>query len=158
MVTGRQISIGISDLCFGCGKNNPCGLKLKFKWDGKQVRAEFTPNKFHQGWAGIIHGGIITTILDEAMGYVAYYEGVKGVTATMQTKFKRPLLIDEPITVTAWLTKNARRFTETEAKMTLMDGTTVAECTATQYVGSSKPNKGDKPKTTSKRSLKWKGL
>lgn len=143
MATGPQISIGISDLCFGCGQNNPCGLKLKFKWDGKQVRAEFTPNKFHQGWVGIIHGGIITTILDEAMGYAAYYEGIKCVTGNMQTKFKHPLLINEPTVVTASLTKNARRYVETEAKMTLMDGTLVAECTATQYVGGSKPNKGE---------------
>lgn len=149
MVTGRQISIGISDLCFGCGQNNPIGLKLNFKWDGKQVRAEFTPNKFHQGWAGIIHGGIITTILDEAMGYAAYYEGIKCVTSSMQTRFKRPLSIDEPTIVTASLTKNGRRFVETEAKIATRDGTTIAECTATQYVGS-KVNKGDKPKTMSR--------
>ena len=149
MVTGRQISIGISDLCFGCGQNNPIGLKLNFKWDGKQVRAEFTPNKFHQGWSGIIHGGIITTVLDEAMGYVAYYEGIKCVTSSMQTRFKRPLSIDEPTIVTASLTKNARRYVETEAKIATRDGTTIAECTATQYVGS-KVNKGDKPKTMSR--------
>lgn len=149
MVTGREISIGISDLCFGCGKDNPCGLKLKFEWDGKQVRAEFTPNKFHQGWAGIIHGGVITTVLDEAMGYVAYYEGIKCVTSSMQTRFKRPLSIDEPIIVTASLTRNARRYVETEAKITLMDGTLVAECTAMQYVGS-KVNEMDKSKTISK--------
>ncbi len=149
MVTGRQISIGISDLCFGCGQNNPIGLKLNFKWDGKQVRAEFTPNKFHQGWVGIIHGGIITTILDEAMGYAAYYEGIKCVTSSMQTKFKRPLSIDEPTIVTASLTKNGRRFVETEVKIATRDGTTIAECTATQYVGS-KVNKGDKPKTMSR--------
>lgn len=136
MVTGRQISIGISDLCFGCGKDNPCGLKLKLKWDGKTIRGEFTPNKFHQGWEGIIHGGIITTILDEAMGYATFYEGIRCVTATMQTRFKRPLLIGKPTVVTASLTKNARRFVETEAKMTLTDGTIIAECTATQYVGS----------------------
>jgi len=149
MVTRREIPIGISDLCFGCGKDNPCGLKLKFKWDGKQVRAKFTPTKFHQGWSGIIHGGVITTILDEAMGYAAYYEGIKCVTGSMQTRFKQPLSIDEPIIVTASLTKNARRFVETEAKMTLMDGTLVAECTATQYVGS-EVNERDKSKRTSR--------
>ena len=149
MVTGREISIGISDLCFGCGQNNPCGLKLNFKWDGKVAKAEFTPTELHQGWAGIIHGGIITTILDEAMGYAAYYEGIKCVTSSMQTRFKRPLSIDEPIIVTASLTRNARRYVETEAKITLMDGTLVAECTAMQYVGS-KVNEMDKSKRTSR--------
>jgi len=148
MATKQKISIGISDLCFGCGKDNPCGLKLKFKWDGKQARAEFIPNKLHQGWADIIHGGIITTVLDEAMGYAAFYEGIRCVTSAMQTRFKRPLSVDEPTIVIASLTRNARRYIETEAKMTLMDGTLVAECTAMQFVGS-KMNTGDKPKRTS---------
>jgi acyl-coenzyme A thioesterase PaaI-like protein len=139
MATGRQISIGISDLCFGCGKNNPCGLKLKFKQDGKTAKAEFTPNKFHQGWEGIIHGGILTAILDEAMGYAAFYEGIRCVTGTMQLRLRRPALIGEPLIVTALVTRNARRFIETEAKLTMMDGTLVAECTAMQYVGRSKP-------------------
>ena len=147
MITEPQISIAISDLCFGCGQNNPIGLKLKFKWDGKTAKAEFTPNKFHQGWSDIIHGGITTTILDEAMGYAAYYEGVKCFTATMQTRFKRPLSVGEPIIVTASLTRKTRRLVETEAKITLIDGTLIAECTAMQYIGSTKANKGDKPKS-----------
>ena len=59
--------------CIGCGKNNPYGLKLNFQWDGKTVRSEFTPNDFYQGWPKIVHGGIITTMLDEVMagGYIA---------------------------------------------------------------------------------------
>jgi len=124
-------------------------LKLKFEWDGKVAKAEFTPTELHQGWAGIIHGGIITTILDEAMGYAAFYEGIKCVTSSMQTRFKRPLSIDEPTIVTASLTRKTRRFIETEAKIATRDGTTIAECTATQYIGS-KVNKGDKPKTMSR--------
>lgn len=149
MVTGREIPIGISDLCFGCGENNPCGLKLKFKQDGKTARAEFTPTKLHQGWSGIIHGGVIATILDEAMGYAAFYEGIKCVTGSMQTKFKRPLLVDEPIIVTASVTRNARRYVETEAKVTLTNGTLVAECTAMQYVGS-EVNEKDRSRTKSR--------
>ena len=139
MVTGAQISIGISDLCFGCGKNNPCGLKLNFEWDGKQVRAKFIPTELHQGWEGIIHGGIINTILDEAMGYATFYEGIRCVTGAMQTRFKHPASIGESLIVTASVTKNTRRFAEAMAKITLTDGTIIAESTTTQYVGSPKP-------------------
>lgn len=138
MVTEPQISIGISDLCFGCGKNNPCGLKLNCEWDGKKVRAKFTPTELHQGWEGIIHGGILTTILDEAMGYATYYEGKMGVTGIMQIRFKHPASISQPLIVTASMTKNARRLTETEAKVALKDGTIIAESTAMQYVASPK--------------------
>ncbi len=142
MVVEPQKSVSYSDLCFGCGRNNPIGLKLSFKWDGKKVITEFTPNKLHQGWADVIHGGIITTVLDEAMAYAAGYEGIKCITATMLTRFKHPLSVGEPTIVTASVTKNARRFIETEAKMTLMDGTLIAECTATQFVVSETNKEG----------------
>lgn len=134
MVTEPQKSVIYSDLCFGCGMKNPIGLKLKFSWDGKAVRTEYTPDKLHQGWADVIHGGIITAALDEAMAYAAGYEGIRCITATMRTRFKHPLSVGEHTIITASVTKNARRLVETEAEMTLADGTLVAECTATQVV------------------------
>ena len=140
MISEPQKTIGLSDLCFGCGKDNPHGLKLKIKWDGKTARAEFTPNKFHQGFSDIIHGGIINTILDETMGNAAYNQGLKCFTATMQTRFKRPLSVGEPTIVTAWVTKKARRLVETKAKLTLKDGTLIAECQAMQLIPSTEPD------------------
>ena len=82
MATEPEISITPSDMCFGCGRNNPCGVKLSFDWDGRVAKSEFTPTELHQGWQDIIHGGILTTLLDEAMAYAAYFENVAGVTAT----------------------------------------------------------------------------
>ncbi len=120
--------------CFACGQQNPIGLKLKFSWDGKVVKAEFTPGELHQGWAGLVHGGIMTCLLDEAMSYAALYSGVNGLTARMQTRFKRPLPIDEPLTVTGSVTRKTRRLVETKAELRLADGTPVAESTATMYI------------------------
>jgi len=134
METEPEISIAPSDMCFGCGKNNPCGLKLKFDWDGKVVKSEFTPTELHQGWKGIIHGGILTSLLDEAMGYAACFEDVAGVTATMEVKLRRPVSVGQPLIITAWVIRKARRFAETEARLTITDGTVVAEAKATQYV------------------------
>jgi acyl-coenzyme A thioesterase PaaI-like protein len=131
---GPELSISASDLCFGCGEKNPCGLKLKFDWDGKSARSQFTPTELHQGWQGIIHGGILTSLLDEAMAYAACFAEVGGVTAVMETKFRRPVAIGEPLDITAWISKKSRRFVETEAKLTLADGTVVAEAKATQYL------------------------
>ncbi|MFC1962064.1 PaaI family thioesterase, partial [Chloroflexota bacterium] len=70
MVIMPRVSVNtdMSDgLCFGCGQNNPIGLKLKFKKDGDGVRTEFTPGESYQGWPGMVHGGIIGCLLDEAM-------------------------------------------------------------------------------------------
>jgi uncharacterized protein (TIGR00369 family) len=135
-MTGPEIVVAVSDLCFGCGKQNPCGLKLEFTWDGKVAKSEFTPTELHQGWKGIIHGGILTSLLDEAMGYAACYENVAGVTAAMETRFKRPVSIGKPLTITAWVSRKTKRFAETEGTLTLKDGTLVTTAKAKQYLSS----------------------
>ncbi len=144
MVVWTQIPIDTEkgySLCFGCGKENPIGLKLDFKRDGKIVRAEFTPTEFHQGWSGIVHGGIITCLLDEAMGYATRFANMNCVTASMQLRLRRPALIGEPLIITSSITENKRRLVETEANISLKDGTLVAEATSTQFVINSKPRK-----------------
>jgi len=146
MTTWPQISIDTSkefSMCFACGKENPIGLKLNFKWDGKTAKAEFTPGKFHQGWSGIVHGGIIICLLDEAMGYATLFEGMNCVTASMQVRIRRPALIGEPLTITSSTTENKRRLVETEASISLKDGTPIAEATATQFVINPKPQAGE---------------
>jgi len=53
--------------CFVCGAHNPHGLRLRFRREGDEVRADFTPQTQHAGFRGIVHGGILSTVLDEAM-------------------------------------------------------------------------------------------
>jgi len=137
MTNWPQVSIDMEkelDMCFGCGQKNPIGLKLSFSWDGKVARTEFTPDEFHQGWAGVVHGGITTCLLDEAMSYAALFSGVKSLTARMQTRFRRPLQIGEPLVITASVTKKTRKLIEAKAEMSLKDGTPVADGTATMFV------------------------
>ncbi len=122
------------DQCFACGKNNPIGLKLSFTWDGKTVRAEFIPRKFFQGWSGIVHGGILACLLDEAMVYASHFEGIKTVTAKMQVRIKHLAMVNRLLVVTASITKRTRKLIETAAKISLKDGTPIAEGTATMFV------------------------
>ena len=132
-----QISVDTDwgySLCFGCGQTNPIGLKLSFQWDGKTASAEFTPTKFYQGWSGLVHGGIIICLLDEAMGYAALFEGMNCVTAKMQVKLRRPASVDEPLIITSSTIKKTRKLVETKAAISLKDGTLIAEGTATQFV------------------------
>ena len=158
MTTWPKISIDPTigwDMCFACGKKNPVGLKLKVKQDGKIVRTEFTPNKYHQGWWGVVHGGILTTLLDEAMGYAAIFEGLCCVTAQMQTRLRRPASIGEPLIITGWVTNNKRKFLETEAAVSLKDGTVIAEATATLFILRPMPsdtrNKEEKAKNNAQK-------
>ncbi len=122
-------------LCFGCGQENPIGLKLDFRWDGATARTEFTPARNYQGWSDIIHGGIIATMLDEAMGHAALYAGFSGfLTAKLQVSFKRPAVVDEPLIITASVVKAEGKSVRLEAAVSLPDGTLVAEGRATQVV------------------------
>ena len=132
-----QISVDTDrgySMCFGCGQNNPIGLKLGFRWDGKTARAEFTPTKFYQGWSGLVHGGILISILDEAMAYAALFEGRHCITAKMQVKLSRLAPIDEPLIITSSTIRKTRKLVEAKAAISLKDGTLIAEGTATQFV------------------------
>jgi beta-phosphoglucomutase family hydrolase len=133
-------------MCFGCGQDNPIGLKLKFNWDGKVASARFAPNKLYQGWSGLVHGGIITALLDEAMAYAALFGGVNTITATMEAKFKHPAPLDKPLIINGSIIKKTRRLVETKATIALTDGTLIAEGTATQFIVSTKPSEASKAK------------
>ncbi len=137
MTNWPQVSIDTEkefNMCFACGQKNPIGLKLNFDWDGKAARAEFTPDKLHQGWSGLVHGGIISCLLDEAMSYAALFEGVNSLTAKMQTRFRHPVQIDKPLIITASLTKKTRKLVEAKAEISLKDSTPVADSTATLFI------------------------
>ncbi len=54
--------------CFVCGQRNPFGLKLVFRRENASIVADFQPREEHQGFPGIIHGGIVAAILDETLG------------------------------------------------------------------------------------------
>jgi uncharacterized protein (TIGR00369 family) len=148
MANWPQVSVDTEkefDMCFVCGQKNPVGLKLKFTQDGQTVRTEFTPGKLYQGWSGLVHGGIISSVLDEAMSYAALFSGVNTVTAKMQTRFKRPAQTGEPLIITARLTKKTRRLAEAKAAVSLKDGTPIADGTATMFILSQRKEwpKGD---------------
>lgn len=73
--------------CFGCGKTNPVGLGLDFRWKGDLLYGEFTPKEEHQGYPGMTHGGIIATLLDEVMANALFMQGIWVVTAEMTIRY-----------------------------------------------------------------------
>jgi uncharacterized protein (TIGR00369 family) len=88
--------------CFACGERNPIGLRLRFDWDGEVLRCSFTPRKEHQGYQDVIHGGIITTVLDECMAQAAIRR-FKTMAATVEIKvrFRSSLMAGEETGVEA---------------------------------------------------------
>ncbi len=150
MVTWPQISVDTEkgvDMCFGCGRNNTIGLKLNFTWDGKTARAEFTPSELYQGWSGIVHGGIIACLLDEAMSYAPYFEGLHTITAKMQVRIRRFALVNEPLIITSFIAKKTRKLVEGKAAISLKNGILIAESSATMFIFDSESKNASKKKS-----------
>jgi acyl-coenzyme A thioesterase PaaI-like protein len=118
--------------CFGRGDDNRIGLHLRFMADGDSVRSWFTPNVDHQGFGGIVHGGIISTVLDEAMAWATAHAGFWAMTGDMRVRFRRPLNIGESTVVTARVSGARGRIVTTVGELMLeCDRSPVATATAT---------------------------
>ncbi|MBI5026438.1 MAG: PaaI family thioesterase [Nitrospirae bacterium] len=113
--------------CFVCGPKNPIGLRLDFSFDGKTIKTEFTPQKVHQGYLNIVHGGIIATLLDEAMVKLALALNIPAVTAMMEIRLKKALNVGEKLIVEANIIRDTKKILEAEAKATTENGTIIAE-------------------------------
>ena len=107
-----------SNQCFGCGKDNPQGMKLKFIFDqrGAKFTARIRLNRHFAGPPGHAHGGIIATILDEAMSKLSKPNGVTAVTSEMTVNYLRPVPLDRPLRVESHETgsKGRQRFRSAE--------------------------------------------
>jgi acyl-coenzyme A thioesterase PaaI-like protein len=81
--------------CFGCGHLNPHGLRLDFyrTADGEGLWTPFTPAPEHEGFAGVVHGGIVTAVLDEVMGWAVFVRDIWAVTGRIEVQFRRPVEI-----------------------------------------------------------------
>jgi uncharacterized protein (TIGR00369 family) len=127
-VTGKQPN---SRMCLVCGLKNPFGLHTAFyELDNKEILAVFTPREQHQSYPGRLHGGIISTILDEAIGRAVMMHSadeVWGVTVDLQVRFKKPVPLDEKLRVVGRITKDSSRFFEGTGELLLADGTVAAE-------------------------------
>lgn len=112
--------------CFGCGEQNPIGLHLKFHRVGDAVQANFTPKKVHEGYAAMMHGGIVSTLLDEAMSWAVIDRGHLAVTAKMDVEFKRPIPVTKPLLVIGRVDCDRRRLVDAAGELRSESGELLA--------------------------------
>ncbi len=116
--------------CMACGRNNPRGLHMKFRHEGDHYVCDFMPERFHQGWEGIVHGGILATLLDEAMNDMLSRNGTTVATAELNVRYKLPAKTGVPLKVRAWMTRERPPLWEAAGDITDADGRVVATGTA----------------------------
>ena len=114
--------------CFGCGPNNPVGLHLTYRFQGDTLLTDFMPGGTHEGWPGIVHGGILATLLYEVMENFAFRNGIITMMRDMEVQFRRPANIGRNITALARLELSADR--EMSVTGTLVQNTVIAEGSA----------------------------
>ena len=87
--------------CFGCGGDNPGGMKLTFEQDNvnRRIIGRFVLGERYQGGGGNGHGGIIAVLLDEAMGKVCRFREVRAVTAELSIEYLKPVNVQQEIIV-----------------------------------------------------------
>jgi len=117
-----------SHMCFVCGIENPIGLKLKFYTDDRgRCITRFQPKQEHQGFPGQLHGGLLSSLLDETMGRVLIHEDVWAMTGRLEIKFSKPVPLDQELTVVGELTRDRSRAYEAKGEIRLPDGTVLVE-------------------------------
>ncbi len=113
--------------CFACGDRNEQGLRLVFRREGDRICADFTPNPHHQGFPGVLHGGIIATLLDETMGRTGALRREWLITGKLDIRYRLPAPIDQPVRVWGQIAQERTGAVDAIGAVELTDGTVVAE-------------------------------
>ena len=112
--------------CFGCGPTNPAGLRLRFIESDEGVEVEYTVPSHLQGAAGIVHGGIQATLLDETLCMTAYAKaGTPVFTGELTVRYLRPVPTETALRVYG-------RIVEAKAKGWIIEGAITLAATAAE--------------------------
>lgn len=116
--------------CFVCGMRNQDGLQISWEIAGHITTAQFTPPKKYQGWKGLVHGGILATVLDEAMTRLASLVHGPAVTAEITIRYKAPAAIDELLYVRGEIVQDSKKIIEAKATIHNQTGTLIAQASS----------------------------
>ena len=132
LAEAERIEVRDDHYCFGCGRLNPFGLKLTFFRSAEGVLSPFTPEQRHEGYTGVVHGGIVTTVLDEVMSWALYAQEIWAVTGDLKVRFRRPVAVGVPTIAAASIVTLRSRTVEVTASLVESESDLVlAEATGT---------------------------
>ena len=102
-VENSTLDVNADTACFVCGQDNPIGLHAEFTIDSQtnSASAVLSIGKNFQGWQGVVHGGIIASLLDETAIYACRPLSLSAVTAGMTVKYRKPVKVDCTVQLTA---------------------------------------------------------
>jgi uncharacterized protein (TIGR00369 family) len=113
--------------CFACGPDNSEGMQLRFEYGDGEAKAVFIPHERFAGWITILHGGIVATLLDEAMAHAAIAAGIRAVTGKLEIRFRKAAPMAATLIATGRLESRRGRVLLLSATVTGENGTLYAE-------------------------------
>ena len=113
--------------CFACGHRNESGLKLTFRRDGERIIADYQPSERFQGFPGVLHGGVLATMLDETMSRTGALRREWLMTGKLDIRYRRPAPIDQRLRVWGEIARERSGAVDAIGAVELMDGTVLAE-------------------------------
>lgn len=115
--------------CFVCGDKHPEGLRIRFFREGDEAVADCVAEAKYQGYKGVYHGGLVSTLLDEIMAKAVLAIQRYAMTVEMSCRYKKAVPIGSKLRLTARITKSRGRLFETAGEITGADGTLYATAT-----------------------------
>lgn len=122
--------------CFGCAPNNPCGLRMEFFEDGDEIVSTWKPRPEFQGWIDTMHGGILSTLIDEICGWVVFRKAqTSGFTTQLNIKYRKKISTNEPqLNIRAHITRQMRNLLFIHAEIRNAEGELCVEGEATYFL------------------------
>jgi len=122
--------------CFGCSPNNPFGLHMEFFEDGDYIVSKWHPERNYQGWVDTMHGGVLSTLIDETCGWVVTRKKqTSGFTTNLSVKFRKAVSTNESVlTIRANIAKQMRNLLFIHAEITNTIGELCVEGEATYFL------------------------
>ena len=115
--------------CFVCGDKNPDGLRIRFFTEGDEAVAECTADAKFQGFKGIYHGGLVSTLLDEIMAKAVLARRRYAMTVEMSVRFRQPIMVGQKVRLVGRVTRERGRVFETAGEIIGANGRIFATAT-----------------------------
>lgn len=128
--------------CFVCGPANPIGLHVRFALEGDVCVARFTPGEHHVGYAGVVHGGIVFSLLDDVMANSLWLRGERVFTARCEIRYRAAIPVGMPLRLEGRITGRRKRLVETTGTvLNAASGALLASATAQFMIDATAPSR-----------------
>ena len=133
--------------CFGCCPDNTYGVKMRFYEDRDDIVCFWRPEEHYQSWENTLHGGVQSVLLDEICGWVVFHKlQSSGVTAKMETRFRKPVVIRQNyVELRARLREMKRNIAIVDGEIRSAEGDILVECTCTYFTFDAAPAPAEVP-------------